>query len=186
MSPAILRRYRAERMLQRDFRALRGQVLGGVSGRLRAAGLSLDRGDLEACYAQAWQGLYAATLGGEEIENARAWLALVTYRRAIEELRARREVQPLDGEPVHEPGLEEALTLQHPDLLGVCLAGAGPSIIALAEQNLDAVEELLRKTFAGHGISFTTRKIRAHQDSEVAHLSGIPFQPTDTARSFPS
>ncbi|HEX4436041.1 MAG TPA: sigma-70 family RNA polymerase sigma factor [Solirubrobacteraceae bacterium] len=110
MSPAILRRYRAERMLQRDFQALRGQVLGTVSGRLRTSGLSLDRSDLEACYAQAWQGLYAATLGGEEIDNARAWLVLVTYRRAIEELRSRRERDTqIDGEPVHEPGLEGAL-----------------------------------------------------------------------------
>jgi RNA polymerase sigma factor (sigma-70 family) len=110
MSPAILRRYRAERMLQRDFQALRGQVLGTVSGRLGAGGLSLDRSDLEACYAQAWQGLYAATLGGEEIDNARAWLVLITYRRAIEELRSRRgRDAQLDGEPSHEPGLEGAI-----------------------------------------------------------------------------
>jgi RNA polymerase sigma factor (sigma-70 family) len=110
MSPAILRRYRAERMLQRDFQALRGRVLGTVSGRLRGGGLSLDRSDLEACYCQAWQGLYAAALDGEEIANARAWLVLVTYRRAIEELRTRRDRDArIDGEPAHEPGLEGAI-----------------------------------------------------------------------------
>lgn len=110
MSPAILRRYRAERLLRRDFQGLRGQVLGTVSGRLRAGGLSLDGSDLEACYAQAWQGLYAATLDGEEIDNARAWLVLVTYRRAIEELRARRDRDAeLEDEPAHEPGLERAI-----------------------------------------------------------------------------
>ena len=91
MSPAALRLYRAERLLERDFHALRGRVLGIVRARLRAAGSSLDTADLEACYAAAWQGLYGATVRGEEVANPAAWLALVTYRRAIEELRARRE-----------------------------------------------------------------------------------------------
>jgi RNA polymerase sigma factor (sigma-70 family) len=110
MSPAILRRYRAERLLQRDFQALRSRVLAGVSARLRASGLKLDRDDLEACYATAWQGLYAAALEGEEIANAQAWLVLVTYRRAIEELRSRRDRDArIDDEPAHESGLEEAI-----------------------------------------------------------------------------
>jgi DNA-directed RNA polymerase specialized sigma24 family protein len=98
MSPAALRLYRAERLLERDFHALRGRVLGIVRGRLRAAGSSLDTADLEACYAAAWQGLYGATVRGEQVANPAAWLALVTYRRAIEELRSRRERHAGDGE----------------------------------------------------------------------------------------
>jgi DNA-directed RNA polymerase specialized sigma24 family protein len=110
MSPALLRRYRAERLLQRDFQALRGRVLRAVSARLRSSGLMLDRGDLEACYATAWQGLYAAALDGEEIANAQAWLVLVTYRRAIEELRGRRDHGGEAGEAaVHDPALEGAI-----------------------------------------------------------------------------
>ncbi len=31
------------------------------------------------------------------------------------------------------PGLKEALELRHPSLLGVCLSGAGPSVVALAQ-----------------------------------------------------
>jgi RNA polymerase sigma factor (sigma-70 family) len=90
MSPAALRTYRAERLLERDFHVLRASVLAIVAARLRAAGASLDRADLEDCYAAAWQGLYGATVRGQTIANPRAWLALVTYRRAIEELRAAR------------------------------------------------------------------------------------------------
>jgi DNA-directed RNA polymerase specialized sigma24 family protein len=90
MSPATLRRYRAERLLERDFEALRSAVLAAVAARLRAAGAPLDPAELDGCYATAWQGLYAAALAGEEIANPRAWLVLVTYRRAIEELRTRR------------------------------------------------------------------------------------------------
>ncbi|MGA8030297.1 MAG: homoserine kinase, partial [Bryobacteraceae bacterium] len=45
------------------------------------------------------------------------------------------------------PGLERALALEHPDLLGVCLSGAGPSIVALAERNFEQIEGLLREVF---------------------------------------
>ncbi len=88
MSPSTLRRYRAERLLREEFGGLRGEVLRSVRGRLRARGVHLDDGDLEACYAQAWQGLYAAIAAGDEIANPGGWLTVVTFRRAIDEHRA--------------------------------------------------------------------------------------------------
>ncbi len=90
MSPLVVRRYRAERLLRDEFEGLRAKVLGIAGERLRGRGVHLDAGDLEACYSQAWQGLYAAVLAGERIDSTAAWLALVTYRRAIDEHRARR------------------------------------------------------------------------------------------------
>jgi DNA-directed RNA polymerase specialized sigma24 family protein len=110
MSPLTVRRYRAERMLRKEFEGLRGRVLGTVRGRLRASGVSLDASDLDACYAQAWQGLYAAMLAGEEVANPTGWLALVTFRRAIEEHRARRRSYPTEGvgEPDGFHGAREA------------------------------------------------------------------------------
>jgi RNA polymerase sigma factor (sigma-70 family) len=95
MSPLPLRRYRAERLLREQFDRQRGNVLGGVAARLRAVGVQLDARDLEACYAVAWQGLYAAVLEGEQIANPEAWLALVTYRRALDEHRARIRIARL-------------------------------------------------------------------------------------------
>jgi RNA polymerase sigma factor (sigma-70 family) len=83
-----LSRYRAERLLRRDFAGLRAKVLAIVRGQLRAKGIALDPADLEACYAQAWHGLYATVLEGEQVENPSAWLVLVTFRRAIDEHRA--------------------------------------------------------------------------------------------------
>ncbi len=110
MSPAALRTYRAERLLERDFHALRTSVLGIVAARLRACGGSLDRADLEACYATAWQGLYGATVRGQTIENPAAWLALVTYRRAIEELRtARHREAALDPDAALERDVDAEL-----------------------------------------------------------------------------
>ncbi len=88
MSPLGLRRYRAERLLREEFLGLRSKVLAIVRSQLRAKGVALDRADLESCYAQAWHGLYATVLGGEQIENPAAWLVLVTFRRAIDESRS--------------------------------------------------------------------------------------------------
>ncbi len=90
MSPSTVRRYRAERLLRREFAGRREDVLRGVRGRLRARGVHLDEGDLEACYAVAWQGLYAAVAAGEEVANPGGWLAVVTFRRAIDEHRSVR------------------------------------------------------------------------------------------------
>ena len=110
MSPATLRRYRAQRLLERDFKSLRDSVVATVASRLRATGATLDRAELDACYAAAWQGLYGAALAGEEIVNPRAWLILVTYRRAIEELRApARSAEPLPVEAVVERDLDSEL-----------------------------------------------------------------------------
>src|ERR1700685_1576992 len=89
MRPSTLRRYRAERRLRQDFEGLRGEVVATVRGRLRARGVSLDESDLDACYAQAWQGLYAAMVAGETIASLTGWLVLVTFRRALDEHRSR-------------------------------------------------------------------------------------------------
>lgn len=70
------------------------------------------------------------------------------------------------------PGLEQALALEHPDLVGVCLSGAGPSVVALAERNLDDVQELLENTFRKERIRFTVRRLRAHQPEHANVLEG--------------
>lgn len=64
------------------------------------------------------------------------------------------------------PGLERALALEHPDLLGICLSGAGPSIVAFAERNFEAIEELLGTTFQSSGLPYRIRRLRAHQETE--------------------
>src|ERR1700719_1254766 len=93
MSPLTLRRYRADRLLRAEFERMRGRVVGSVSQRLRAVGVRLDASDLDACYGQAWQGLYASVLDGSQIDSPEAWLARVTYCRAIDEHRARGRIK---------------------------------------------------------------------------------------------
>ncbi len=122
MSPLTVRRFRAERLLRGEFEALRDRVLAAVRARLKGSGVTLDKSDLEACYATAWQGLYAAVLDGQEIDNPAGWLVLVTFRRAVDEHRARQRVhrggdrQPLDARmPLLDTELELA-GAHEPDL----------------------------------------------------------------------
>ena len=123
MSPTVLRRYRAERLLRRDFEGARERVLASVRANLGARGIVLDRADLEACYSQAWQGLYTALMEGQEPENPVGWLTLVCYRRAIDEHRQRSSERPrlqgaeeeLEGriEPDLAGALDDRLKLRH-------------------------------------------------------------------------
>jgi homoserine kinase len=68
------------------------------------------------------------------------------------------------------PGLEQILALEYPGLLGVCLSGAGPSIVALARENFAAIERLLVEAFRPTGLDCTVRHLHAHQDAPAAVL----------------
>jgi homoserine kinase len=51
------------------------------------------------------------------------------------------------------PGLGEVLDYTHADLLGICLSGAGPSVLAFARASAEAIGEEIRQIFQGKGIS---------------------------------
>ena len=127
MSPHRLRRFRAERLLRQEFSRLRGRVLAAARGRLRASGIALDEGDLDACYAQAWQGLYTTLLEGREVVNPTGWLTLVTFRRAVEEHRARSRRDglhgPLDGAHVQAAPLRDGRAIDDGGARDADLAG---------------------------------------------------------------
>ena len=60
------------------------------------------------------------------------------------------------------PGLQEALDLRHPSLLGVCLSGAGPSIVAMAQQHIDEITALLSAIYIRKSIPFKIRTLQVH------------------------
>jgi homoserine kinase len=72
------------------------------------------------------------------------------------------------------PGLGELLGLEHPDLLGVCLSGAGPSIVAFAEHNLDEVEAALSAAFTPQNVPFTIRRLAAHTAAAGETVASFP------------
>lgn len=59
--------------------------------------------------------------------------------------------QPYRGALV--PGLAEVLTLKHPDLLGICLSGAGPSLLGFVRANAAEVGEVVRGVLSGKGVN---------------------------------
>ena len=63
------------------------------------------------------------------------------------------------------PGLREALALPRmPGLLGVALSGAGPSIVALVEDNDDAIGARVAMCFEARGIEATIRTLEVDND----------------------
>lgn len=62
------------------------------------------------------------------------------------------------------PGLKRLLALRHPDVLGVCLSGAGPSGVAFARDNFDEVERALTRAYAREKIACTVRTLEVHEE----------------------
>jgi homoserine kinase len=65
------------------------------------------------------------------------------------------------------PALAEALELEQPGLLGVCLSGAGPSILALASGHETEIRAALSALYDRLGLSHTIRTLRAHQPDGI-------------------
>lgn len=55
----------------------------------------------------------------------------------------------------------------HPGLLGICLSGAGPTILALATANFESIAESVRETFRGEGIQVDWHLLTVGGGSEV-------------------
>jgi homoserine kinase len=62
------------------------------------------------------------------------------------------------------PCLAQALELEHPDLLGVCLSGSGPSVVAIAERSHREIGELLGSVYQRSGIGYRIRTLQAHHE----------------------
>ena len=65
------------------------------------------------------------------------------------------------------PGLDQALMLDHPDLLGVCLSGAGPSVVAFAVRSFDTIEQLLAQVYERLAIPYQVRTLAVHRNHAV-------------------
>jgi homoserine kinase len=65
------------------------------------------------------------------------------------------------------PGLRRLLSLRHPDVIGTCLSGAGPSVAVFASGNTAAVESLVRRTYAKERIPCTVRALEVHREGDA-------------------
>jgi homoserine kinase len=67
------------------------------------------------------------------------------------------------------PGLEQALGIDHPDVLGVCLCGAGPSVAAFAKSNFEEVEQLMHEVFMQAGVDYRIRRLQVQQPAPTPY-----------------
>jgi homoserine kinase len=70
------------------------------------------------------------------------------------------------------PGLADALALDHPAVLGVCLSGSGPSVAVFATRQLPEVAAALRGVYDRLRLACTIRTLSAHQPASAAPESG--------------
>ena len=61
------------------------------------------------------------------------------------------------------PGLADALAIDDPAVLGVCLSGSGPSIVALVTDGAARATELFQDLYRRIGVRCTIRTLNAHQ-----------------------
>jgi homoserine kinase len=59
------------------------------------------------------------------------------------------------------PGLSRTLELSHPDLLGVCLSGAGPSVLALVHGSGSEIGESIQEILRNEGIQSQVQRLAA-------------------------
>lgn len=59
------------------------------------------------------------------------------------------------------PGLPEVLALKHPDLLGVCLSGAGPSLLAFTRGEPAFLGDLIQKTLGANQVKAQVFQVAA-------------------------
>jgi homoserine kinase len=66
------------------------------------------------------------------------------------------------------PALGEAMALDHPNLLGVCLSGAGPSVLALVSGQAAEVAAQLGAVYDQLSVSHTIRILKVHQPEQLS------------------
>ena len=65
------------------------------------------------------------------------------------------------------PGLRRVLAVRHPDVIGFCLSGAGPSIAAFTTGKTDTAEAILRDVFRRERLACTVRTVKVHREGDA-------------------
>lgn len=65
------------------------------------------------------------------------------------------------------PGLRRLLSVRHPDVIGFCLSGAGPSIAAFTNGPTAAAEKLLTQAYRRERIAATVRTVHVHRKGDA-------------------
>jgi homoserine kinase len=61
------------------------------------------------------------------------------------------------------PGFSDVLALEHPDLIGACLSGSGPSVLVLCSGDANEIATLVADVYARRGLRCDVRPLAVHQ-----------------------
>ena len=119
--------------------------------------------------ARARAALPAAVPRADAIFYLQRVLALVHALQHREYAHVREAVRDRLHQPARAvlvPALNEALTVEDPDVIGAFLSGAGPSVAMLARaETADRVAGLMRTLYERGGVSATVRVLRVHEET---------------------
>ena len=93
------------------------------------------------------------------------------HRDGVREAMRDRLHQPYRAPLV--PGLDEILALDCDGLIGVALSGAGPSVVALADERAEEIGGSIEALFAKHGVRSETRVLQADNGGLVRTPIGV-------------
>jgi homoserine kinase len=65
------------------------------------------------------------------------------------------------------PGLRRLLALRHPDVIGACLSGAGPTAAVFTSGNAARVEGVLRAAYARERVPCMVRTVKVHREGDA-------------------
>lgn len=60
------------------------------------------------------------------------------------------------------PGLKEIQLIKHPSLIGACLSGAGPSVVAFAREDAPTIERLMSDVYKQLNVDVEIRILKGH------------------------
>ena len=101
----------------------------------------------------------------DAIFNMQRVLSLVHALQTRDYERLREAVRDRWHQPARStlvPLLSEVLSLEHPDVLGAFLSGAGPSVAVIAQRHFERLEELLSTMYSRAGLQATVRTLAVH------------------------
>ncbi len=82
----------------------------------------------------------------------------------------REALQDRAHQPYREalvPGLRRLLALRHPDVIGTCLSGAGPTVAVFACRNARGVQDLVRIAYARERVPCMVRTVKVHREGDA-------------------
>jgi homoserine kinase len=142
-----------------------GSVIAHASGWPSEVRIVVATPDVELATARARRALPATISMVDAVFNLQRALLLLRSLESGQYAQLREAVRDRWHQPARlglVPGLDRALALDDPAVLGACLSGAGPSIVVFSDDRHERAAALLSAIYQDLGLTYTIRVLAAH------------------------